>query len=301
MKTSAPALPPAERAGEAEFIERVALQLEALEAQVRQCTRCGLCEQRQHTVFARGSAQARLAFVVVARRPEGDPVDDEAGPVVAAGFRQHVGQRRRRLRLRLLGECEDTDRVRRVAADDAVIELGQRLFHMAGPDVTISYRPGIERARHDEARTPDAVDRVVGVGIGDAGDAEERVHRDEGLERPQRRDRAHGGGNRVGDIGLLVGMITLYWAVREAGEDTFSIQRINELVMAGELRHFLLLVTACSGGSEAGSDPGSDAGADSAAGSGGTGGVGGSGGTTGGSAGATGGMPISPTPVGVSS
>ncbi|MEM9710866.1 MAG: proton-conducting transporter membrane subunit, partial [Actinomycetota bacterium] len=51
--------------------------------------------------------------------------------------------------------------------------------------------------------------------------------------------------NRVGDIGLLVGMITLYWAVREAGENTFSIQRINELVMAGELRHFLLLVTAC--------------------------------------------------------
>ncbi|MEM9466083.1 MAG: NADH-quinone oxidoreductase subunit L [Actinomycetota bacterium] len=51
--------------------------------------------------------------------------------------------------------------------------------------------------------------------------------------------------NRVGDIGLLVGMITLYWAVREAGENTFSIQRINELVMAGELRHFLLLVSAC--------------------------------------------------------
>ncbi|MEO1061484.1 MAG: NADH-quinone oxidoreductase subunit L [Actinomycetota bacterium] len=51
--------------------------------------------------------------------------------------------------------------------------------------------------------------------------------------------------NRVGDIGLLVGIITLYWAVREAGENTFSIQRINELAMAGELRHFLLLVAAC--------------------------------------------------------
>ncbi len=50
--------------------------------------------------------------------------------------------------------------------------------------------------------------------------------------------------NRVGDVGLLVGMITLYFAVRETGNDTFSIQRINELVQSGEVRHLLLVVAA---------------------------------------------------------
>ena len=44
--------------------------------------------------------------------------------------------------------------------------------------------------------------------------------------------------NRVGDVGLLVGMITLFFA---AG-GSFSILRIDEMADAGEIRHVLLLV-----------------------------------------------------------
>jgi NADH-quinone oxidoreductase subunit L len=48
--------------------------------------------------------------------------------------------------------------------------------------------------------------------------------------------------NRVGDIGLLVGMIVLFFA---AG-NTFDIIEINTLANAGEIRHFLLLVASLS-------------------------------------------------------
>ncbi|HEY2814549.1 MAG TPA: NADH-quinone oxidoreductase subunit L [Acidimicrobiales bacterium] len=46
--------------------------------------------------------------------------------------------------------------------------------------------------------------------------------------------------NRVGDVGLLVGMITLFWA---AG--SFDILKINELANNGGIDHTLLLVAAC--------------------------------------------------------
>ena len=48
--------------------------------------------------------------------------------------------------------------------------------------------------------------------------------------------------NRVGDIGLLVGMIILYFA---AG-NTFDTITINTLANEGEIRHFLLLVASLS-------------------------------------------------------
>ena len=47
--------------------------------------------------------------------------------------------------------------------------------------------------------------------------------------------------NRVGDIGLLCGMIILYFA---AG--TFDTIKINEMANGGEIRHFLLLVASLS-------------------------------------------------------
>ena len=47
--------------------------------------------------------------------------------------------------------------------------------------------------------------------------------------------------NRVGDVGLLVGMIVLYFA---AGR-SFDIIQINEMADAGEIRHLLLLVASC--------------------------------------------------------
>ena len=47
--------------------------------------------------------------------------------------------------------------------------------------------------------------------------------------------------NRVGDVGLLVGMIVLYFA---AGR-SFDIIHINEMAAAGEIRHLLLLVASC--------------------------------------------------------
>ncbi len=47
--------------------------------------------------------------------------------------------------------------------------------------------------------------------------------------------------NRVGDVGLLVGMIVLYFAA----DNSFDIIRINEMANAGEIRHLLLLVASC--------------------------------------------------------
>src|SRR4029079_6934707 len=47
--------------------------------------------------------------------------------------------------------------------------------------------------------------------------------------------------NRVGDVGLLVGVITLFFA---AG-GSFSILRIDEMANAGEIRHVLLLIASC--------------------------------------------------------
>ena len=46
--------------------------------------------------------------------------------------------------------------------------------------------------------------------------------------------------NRVGDVGLLIGMITLFFA---AG-GTFDVIEINTLANTGEIRHFLLLVAS---------------------------------------------------------
>jgi NADH-quinone oxidoreductase subunit L len=46
--------------------------------------------------------------------------------------------------------------------------------------------------------------------------------------------------NRVGDVGLLVGMTILFWA---AG--SFDIPTTNTLANTGEIGHFLLLVAAC--------------------------------------------------------
>jgi NADH-quinone oxidoreductase subunit L len=47
--------------------------------------------------------------------------------------------------------------------------------------------------------------------------------------------------NRVGDMGLIVGVTILYFA---AGK-SFDIVKINEMANAGEIRHLLLLVAAC--------------------------------------------------------
>ena len=47
--------------------------------------------------------------------------------------------------------------------------------------------------------------------------------------------------NRVGDVGLIVGMVTLFWAT-----GTFNILDINTLANAGNVEHLLLLVAACS-------------------------------------------------------
>ena len=46
--------------------------------------------------------------------------------------------------------------------------------------------------------------------------------------------------NRVGDVGLLIGMSILYFAA----DKNFSIVTINEMASAGEIRHLLLLVSA---------------------------------------------------------
>ena len=48
--------------------------------------------------------------------------------------------------------------------------------------------------------------------------------------------------NRVGDVGLLTGMITLYFA---SGR-TFDILSINEQANSGQTRHLLLLVASCA-------------------------------------------------------
>src|SRR3954454_6667709 len=47
--------------------------------------------------------------------------------------------------------------------------------------------------------------------------------------------------NRVGDIGLMIGMITLFWAT-----SSFDIPTINTMANTGEVRHLLLLVAALS-------------------------------------------------------
>jgi NADH-quinone oxidoreductase subunit L len=47
--------------------------------------------------------------------------------------------------------------------------------------------------------------------------------------------------NRVGDVGLICGVIILYFA---AG--TFDIREINELAVSGEISHLVLLVASCS-------------------------------------------------------
>jgi len=46
--------------------------------------------------------------------------------------------------------------------------------------------------------------------------------------------------NRVGDVGLMVGMITLFWAT-----GTFDILDINRIANSGGVEHLLLLVAAC--------------------------------------------------------
>ncbi|MEY2450349.1 MAG: NADH-quinone oxidoreductase subunit [Acidimicrobiaceae bacterium] len=46
--------------------------------------------------------------------------------------------------------------------------------------------------------------------------------------------------NRVGDVGLMVGMITLFWAT-----GSFDILEINQMANAGDIAHLLLLVAAC--------------------------------------------------------
>jgi len=48
--------------------------------------------------------------------------------------------------------------------------------------------------------------------------------------------------NRVGDVGLLIGVITLFFA---AG-GTFDTLKINAMANNGQIRHLLLLVAACS-------------------------------------------------------
>jgi NADH-quinone oxidoreductase subunit L len=50
--------------------------------------------------------------------------------------------------------------------------------------------------------------------------------------------------NRVGDIGLIVGVIIVYFAAVESGHNTFAIQEINSLAAEGELRHLLMLVAS---------------------------------------------------------
>ncbi|MFV1989942.1 MAG: NADH-quinone oxidoreductase subunit L, partial [Acidimicrobiales bacterium] len=49
--------------------------------------------------------------------------------------------------------------------------------------------------------------------------------------------------NRVGDIGLLVGMVTLFWG---AGGTSWSIQTINEAALEGTISSLVLLVAASS-------------------------------------------------------
>jgi len=48
--------------------------------------------------------------------------------------------------------------------------------------------------------------------------------------------------NRVGDVGLIVGVIVLFFAAK----GSFNTIRINEMANNGQIRHLLLLVAACS-------------------------------------------------------
>jgi NADH-quinone oxidoreductase subunit L len=47
--------------------------------------------------------------------------------------------------------------------------------------------------------------------------------------------------NRVGDVGMIVGVIVLFFAA-----DSFDIVELNDLANAGEISHLLLLVASCS-------------------------------------------------------
>jgi NADH-quinone oxidoreductase subunit L len=48
--------------------------------------------------------------------------------------------------------------------------------------------------------------------------------------------------NRVGDVGLLTGMITLFWAA----DGSFDVRQINEMANTGQISHLLLLVSSCA-------------------------------------------------------
>ncbi|MFZ6005872.1 MAG: NADH-quinone oxidoreductase subunit L [Actinomycetota bacterium] len=48
--------------------------------------------------------------------------------------------------------------------------------------------------------------------------------------------------NRVGDVGLIVGVITLFFAA----DQTFDIRQINEMAVSGDITHLALLVASCS-------------------------------------------------------
>jgi len=51
--------------------------------------------------------------------------------------------------------------------------------------------------------------------------------------------------NRVGDIGLLIGMITLFFATASSeGGGSFDIPTINAMAASGEIRHLLLVVAS---------------------------------------------------------
>jgi len=53
--------------------------------------------------------------------------------------------------------------------------------------------------------------------------------------------------NRVGDVGLLCGVVTLYFASgATASERTFDILEINTRALAGDISHTALLVAACA-------------------------------------------------------
>ena len=48
--------------------------------------------------------------------------------------------------------------------------------------------------------------------------------------------------NRVGDIGLLIGVAVLFFAA----DQTFSVLEINRMALSGEISHLALLVGACA-------------------------------------------------------
>ena len=48
--------------------------------------------------------------------------------------------------------------------------------------------------------------------------------------------------NRVGDVGLILGVIVLFFAA----DQSFDIQTINQMAVSGDISHLLLLVASCS-------------------------------------------------------